>query len=39
MEDSQEIEDYADDDYYIPDKSMERKKSGKNQLKGKSTMV
>ena len=39
MEDSQEIKDYAEHDYYMPDKSVEKKKMEKKQLKGKSTMA
>ena len=39
MEESQEIEDYTDDNCDIPEESVERKKSEKKQLKGKSTMA
>ena len=39
MEESQEIEDYTDDNGYIPEESVDKKKSEKKQLKGKSTMV
>ena len=39
MEESQEIEDYTDDNCYIPEESVDRKKSEKKQLKSKSTMM
>ena len=39
MEESQEIQDYTDDNCYIPKESIERKKSEKKELKGKSTMA